>query len=190
MRACCADADCVIAADAGYLTARRFGREPDLLLGDYDSAPAPAGAQRLPAEKDDTDTHFAAKKAVELGARRVTILGGTGGRLDHTLANFATLLYLARSGVEAVLADASTEVRALLPGTYRFARRDGWYLSLFPLEGNASGITLRGVKYPLCGAELRADFPLGTSNEILAPFAEIICTAGALLCVFSKKEEH
>ena len=53
-----ADADYVIAADAGYENACRVGVEPDLLLGDYDSAPRPeAGAKTvfLPAEKDDTE---------------------------------------------------------------------------------------------------------------------------------------
>ena len=62
-----ADADYVIAADAGYENACRVGVEPDLLLGDYDSAPRPeAGAKTvfLPAEKDDTDTYYAARKAL------------------------------------------------------------------------------------------------------------------------------
>ena len=90
-----ADADYVIAADAGYENACRVGVEPDLLLGDYDSAPRPeAGAKTvfLPAEKDDTDTYYAARKALELGATDVVIVGGLGGaRLDHTLANLQTL---------------------------------------------------------------------------------------------------
>ena len=73
-----ADADYVIAADAGYENACRVGVEPDLLLGDYDSAPRPeAGAKTvfLPAEKDDTDTYYAARKALELGATDVVIVG-------------------------------------------------------------------------------------------------------------------
>ena len=92
-----ADADYVIAADAGYENACRVGVEPDLLLGDYDSAPRPeAGAKTvfLPAEKDDTDTYYAARKALELGATDVVIVGGLGGaRLDHTLANLQTLCF-------------------------------------------------------------------------------------------------
>ena len=68
-----ADADYVIAADAGYENACRVGVEPDLLLGDYDSAPRPeAGAKTvfLPAEKDDTDTYYAARKALELAEEK------------------------------------------------------------------------------------------------------------------------
>ena len=70
-----ADADYVIAADAGYENACRVGVEPDLLLGDYDSAPRPeAGAKTvfLPAEKDDTDTYYAARKA-RSWARRMSL---------------------------------------------------------------------------------------------------------------------
>ena len=77
-----APGDYVIAADAGYENACRVGVEPDLLLGDYDSAPRPeAGAKTvfLPAEKDDTDTYYAARKALELGATDVVIVGGLGG---------------------------------------------------------------------------------------------------------------
>ena len=108
-----ADADYVIAADAGYENACRVGVEPDLLLGDYDSAPRPeAGAKTvfLPAEKDDTDTYYAARKALELGATDVVIVGGLGGaRLDHTLANLQTLVFLAKNGVCATLADTDND---------------------------------------------------------------------------------
>ena len=81
--------DVILAADAGWKTARALGFAPTLALGDFDTAPAPKGPDvlRLPAEKDDTDTFFAARKALEMGCSEVLILGGIGGRLDHTLAN-------------------------------------------------------------------------------------------------------
>ena len=81
--------DIIITADAGWKTARAMGFFPALALGDFDTAPAPEGPDvlRLPAEKDDTDTFFAARRALETGCSEVLILGGIGGRLDHTLAN-------------------------------------------------------------------------------------------------------
>lgn len=146
-----ADADYVIAADAGYENACRVGVGPDLLLGDYDSAPRPeAGAKTvfLPAEKDDTDTYYAARKALELGATDVVIVGGLGGaRLDHTLANLQTLVFLAKNGVCATLADTDNEVTALLPGTHRIQARPGWYFSIFSAGEQAPGVTLEGLKY-------------------------------------------
>ena len=86
-----ADADYVIAADAGYENACRVGVEPDLLLGDYDSAPRPeAGAKTvfLPAEKDDTDTKLALSQLRREGCSLVLVFGGLGGRLDHTFGQY------------------------------------------------------------------------------------------------------
>lgn len=187
MRAYYEDADIVIAADAGWRSAKALGLVPDLLVGDYDSSPVPAGAEVLPCAKDDTDTHYAARRALAMGAARVTILGGTGGRLDHTLANLQTLLFLERSGVHALLADPDTEARALLPGTHEVRRLPGRYLSLFPADGTARGVTLEGLKFPLQNACLEAQFPLGVSNEFAAETARITLGEGALYLLLCRK---
>lgn len=190
MRAWWQDADCVIAADAGWKTARRLGLVPDVLLGDYDSAlpPSDANVWRLPAEKDDTDTQFAAREAVRRGASEVVILGGIGGRLDHTFANCQTLLFLAENGVRATLAGEYDEVTALLPGETQVPARDGWYFSVFSAQEAAEGVTLRGVRYPLEKYTLVNTFPIGVSNEFAAPTATVRFTRGRLLLVLSKKE--
>ena len=194
-----ADADYVIAADAGYENACRVGVEPDLLLGDYDSAPRPeAGAKTvfLPAEKDDTDTYYAARKALELGATDVVIVGGLGGaRLDHTLANLQTLVFLAKNGVCATLADTDNEVTALLPGTHRIQARPGWYFSIFSgylsvlcSSGAAHGVTLSNLKYPLTDYNMTSSFPIGVSNEFAAETATLRFSAGMIYLVLSRKE--
>lgn len=185
------DADLVIAADAGYENARRLGVEPDLLLGDYDSAPCPppdAKTVVLPAEKDDTDTYFAARRAIELGATEAVILGGLGGRLDHTLANLQTLVFLAKNGVRAWLADEANEATALLPGAHRFPARPGWYLSVFSAGDAARGVTLEGLKYPLRDATVTNFFPIGVSNEFAADTATVRFTGGVLHLMLSRRE--
>ena len=100
--------DLVIAADAGYRACQRAGIVPDLLLGDFDSMEQPdfPNIRRSPVEKDDTDTMLAVKTALEEGCDTVYIYGGTGGkRLDHTLANLQTLLFLRRRGARGYLYD-------------------------------------------------------------------------------------
>ena len=98
--------DLVLAADAGYLACRQAGVVPDLLLGDFDSMDQPADfdrIRRVPVEKDDTDTMLAVKTGLEQGCGEFYLYGGTGGkRLDHTLANLQTLLYLRRHGAGVV----------------------------------------------------------------------------------------
>ncbi len=185
------DADLVIAADAGYETARRLGVRPDVLLGDYDSAPCPrdAAALVLPAEKDDTDTHFAAREAIRRGAAEVVILGGLGGRLDHTLANFATLLFLAQNGVRARLVDEATEAAALVPGTYEIPARPDRYFSIFPAGEKAGGVWLEGLKYPLREYTLTNAFPIGVSNEFVEKTATLRFRSGAIFLVLSRRDE-
>ena len=101
--------DLVIAADAGYRVCQTAGVVPDVILGDFDSMEAPKAGDRivrLPVEKDDTDTLAAVKLGLERGCTDFYLYGGTGGkRLDHTLANLQTLLYLRRRGARGYLYD-------------------------------------------------------------------------------------
>lgn len=97
--------DYVIAADAGYM--QLGGIRPDLVVGDFDSlgfAPENERVVRHPARKDDTDTLLAVKLGLEKGCTRFVILGGLGGRLDHTIANIQTLSYLAARAARGCLA--------------------------------------------------------------------------------------
>ena len=53
--------DFVVACDAGYRNAERLDLRPDLIVGDFDSAPQPKTEHEtivLPHVKDDTDTQY------------------------------------------------------------------------------------------------------------------------------------
>lgn len=184
--------DFIIACDAGYRNCARLGCKADVIVGDFDSAPQPAGAQRdglvvLPHVKDDTDTEYAARLAVERGFDEVLLLGALGGRrLEHTLANLGTGLGLEKRGVRAVLCNERTRLSYVLPGPpRRYEKGEYFYFSVFPLEGQSTGVELRGAYYPLHDATLTASYPLGVSNEY-APGSqeiELSCRTGALLVV-------
>lgn len=178
--------DLVIAADAGYRTCRELGIVPDLLLGDFDSMDQPedfANIHRSPVEKDDTDTMLAVKTGLEQGCDEFYLYGGTGGRrLDHTLANLQTLLYLRRRGARGYLYDNDFVWTVIENETIRVDKTVEWgLLSVFSLGDRARGVTETGVQYPLQGAELTAEFPLGVSNHILDPVAAVGVEAGALV---------
>ena len=71
--------DCfVICADGGIDTARKLNIQPDLVVGDFDSAQGepPEGVEviRLPVEKDETDLLYAVKEAFRRGDRAVAHL--------------------------------------------------------------------------------------------------------------------
>lgn len=180
-----APGDLVIAADAGYRACREAGIIPDLLLGDFDSMDQPAGFAniiRSPVEKDDTDTMLAIKTALARDCREIYLYGGTGGaRLDHTLANLQSLLYLRRRGAQGWMYDRDFLWTVIENESLTVERTVEWgLLSVFCLGADASGIEETGVQYPLKDAELTAAFPLGVSNHILEPRARITVRQGAL----------
>ena len=178
--------DLVLAADAGYRICRQEGITPDLLLGDFDSMDQPADFDhvlRVPVEKDDTDTMLAVKTGLEHGCGEFYLYGGTGGkRLDHTLANLQTLLYLRRRGARGYLQDDDFVWTVIENESITVERTVAWgLLSVFCLGEPASGIDEEGVQYPLSGASLTAEFPLGISNHIIAPQARVTVRQGSLL---------
>lgn len=186
--------DFIVACDAGYRNAAKLGVRPDLIVGDFDSAPQPETDREtivLPHVKDDTDTQFAARWLVEHGYEEVTLLGALGGaRIEHMFANVSTGLFLAMHGIKTILADARSEMHYLLPGKELVLERKDWmYLSVFALGAPMTGVTLQGVYYPLENATLsELDYPLGTSNEFIKPVAHLQCAGGHGLVVLTRAD--
>ena len=180
----------VIACDRGYDYACRCGLKPDLVLGDFDSCRSPVAedlqVETLPAEKDDTDTMHALRRALELGCTDIALVCALGGRLDHLLANLQTAVFAARQGAGVRILSADTEILTLRERTLCLPRREGWSLSVFAAGETCRGVCLRGVKYPLTDAELRWDYPLGVSNEWAADEAAFSVREGTLLIVMCR----
>lgn len=180
-----APGDFVIAADAGYRICQKENLRPDLLLGDFDSMEPPGDAarvRRLPVEKDDTDTLAALKAGLEQGCDTFYIYGGTGGRrLDHTLANLQSLLFLRRRGARGFLYDNDFLWTVIENEALAVPKTVEWGLfSAFCLGDRAEGVDEEGFQYPLENAALTPDVPLGVSNHILEPEARITVRKGAL----------
>lgn len=178
--------DLVLAADAGYEICRREGIVPDLVLGDFDSMEQPENFNnvlRVPVEKDDTDTMLAVKTALENGCDEVYLYGGTGGkRLDHTLANLQTLLFIRRRGARGYLYDDDFVWTAVENESLTIRREVEWGLfSAFCLGDRAEGIDEVGFQYPLQDGSLTPEFPLGVSNHIMEDTATVTVRKGALI---------
>ena len=185
--------DLVIAADAGYLHLQKLGREPDMVLGDFDSmrtVPDHPNVIRLPAEKDDTDMLHAVKIGLEMGFQRFALHGALGGeRFDHSLANLQTLLYLTHHGAEGFLfGNNGTVITAVNNGSLHLSGPKNGILSVFCMGDRAEGVRLIGLKYPLENHTLTCDMPLGVSNEFIGETAEISVEKGTLLLIWSDPE--
>lgn len=186
--------DYVICTDGGYDIAAAQNIEPDLLLGDFDSItaepPKDLKIKRFRPEKDFTDLELAIKCALETGASEVDILGGIGGRLDHTIANLQLLSHYSDSFEKLVMFDAKNECFVMNEKQKKgitIPARQECYLSLFSLSEQCSGVTIQGVKYPLTNHTLTRNFPLGVSNEFKEKEAVLSIKDGTLLVVISKK---
>ncbi|MBO7148262.1 MAG: thiamine diphosphokinase [Clostridia bacterium] len=181
------EGDLVIAADRGYAFASEKGIKCDLVIGDFDSlgsVPSHDFLERLPVEKDDTDTAYAIKRALALGAKRIFIIGGLGGRLDHTLANIQMLTYIARQGAEGFLINGDEILFVIKDQKVRLCVSKKTPVSVFSLSESSDGVVEKGFKYTLDGAVLESGFPLGVSNETADECAEISVKNGELLiCV-------
>ena len=166
-----APGDVVIAADAGYRVCRKLDIVPDLLLGDFDSMEQPAdfvNVRRSPVEKDDTDTMLAIKVALEKGFQDLLLLGMTGGRLDHSIANIQSLVYAVIHGAKACLLDEDLWISAITGGQQiTVPYREGFVLSVFAHSDRCSGVCLRDLFYPLENGVITNTFPLGVSNHFL-----------------------
>ena len=169
--------DQVIACDRGYLHARKMGVRPDLIIGDFDSAPVPESdvpVERHPVRKDDTDTMLAVKKALQSGCDEILIVCAFGGRLDHTMANIQAGAYVAEHGGTARLFGVGAEAVVFKNGQCTFPRCEKCSLSVFSIS-ETSIISVSGAEYSGDRISLSASFPLGVSNAWADD--EIIVTA-------------
>ncbi len=183
----------VIGADAGAEHALAAGLHVELAIGDFDSIAAPAlaaleqaGARidRHPAEKDATDLELALDAALELAPRRILLVGGTDGRLDHLLGELALLAADAYAAVEldAVLGDA---IVVVVRGERALRGEPGTLISLIAMNGPAAGVTTRGLVYPLDSETLAPGSSRGISNVFAEHEAHVRVESGVLLAISS-----
>ena len=183
------DDDLVIAADAGYRTLVRLGARVDRVVGDFDSlgeVPVHPNVEMHPAEKDETDMMLAVRVALQEGCRELRILGGLGGRLDHTFANLQTLVYIARRGARGWLIGGGASVIAIAGGEIAFSKAAKGIISIFSADGTAQGVTLKGLKYPLTDYTMTAEMPIGVSNEFIGMPSSVTVRKGVLLVMAGK----
>ena len=181
--------DYVIYCDCGLRHMDGLGAEPDLIVGDFDSYSNPEmGTETivLPCEKDDTDTVFAVKEALRRGFEDFLLVGVVGERLDHTLGNVSILLMLDSEGKKGTIIDDYSEMEIVSDrcGMPCIIDDSYVYFSLINISGTARGVTIRGAKYPLEGAEITCEYQYGVSNEVLLGCtAEVSVGEGRLLLV-------
>jgi thiamine pyrophosphokinase len=181
----------VIAVDSGIEHAQSLGLAVGLAIGDMDSvsiealdAAARAGAsvERHPEAKDATDLELALDAALARGARRIHVLGGHGGRLDHLLAN-ALLLAAPRYAAVELHAHMGAAHLAVVRSETTLHGTPGDLVTLLAVGGRAEGVRTEGLLYPLDGEDLPPGGTRGVSNELSHEQATVRVERGVLLAV-------
>lgn len=161
--------DFVIACDLGYRHALEAGVTPDLVIGDFDSYSGQIDPAiptiLLPTVKNDTDTGYALRYAVEHGYDDVVVHYALGARLDHTLANLQSAAAAAQQGAFVTLVGASETVHVFSQGRIVVPVCEGEALSVLALSDRCRDVCVKGARYLLDHATLTADYPLGVSNQ-------------------------
>lgn len=191
------DFDKVIGIDRGNLFLLRQGIVPDLAIGDFDSLNETekdevfsqvAEVQTSPAEKDDTDTQLALTTAFERYPNaEVTLIGATGGRLDHLLAN----LWL---GVEPrflpflsqiKISDQGNDVSYIASGTHQIVKNPEMKYVAFCCLTPVKKLTLKNLKYELSAVDFLQPTSLA-SNEFMTGDAEVSFLDGLIAVIQSR----
>ena len=188
--------DFIVCADRGGGYLLELGLYPDILVGDFDSLPAQqlyllskaqenarTAIRQYPSAKDQTDMELAMDLALDRVPESIRILGGLGGRIDHTLGNIGLLLRALSSGVEAHLLDPKHDLTVTDKKIDLRKQGEDWSVSLVPLTRVVHGVTTVGLKYPLLSESLFLDKTRGIHNEFLDENVTIELKEGILLVV-------
>lgn len=180
--------DCfIICADSGYLKCKKIGIKPDLIVGDFDSSPAPdidCEIITLQVRKNDSDTFHCVKVAVSRKYNDITILGAIGSRVDHTYSNILSLNYCLENGVSARIVDGNNKI-IITDKSLSFYKDDYEFFSLFALFGRVENLSISGAQYDLSNYTLEPDDQLTQSNGFKDSIVSISFTKGKLILIFS-----
>ena len=188
--------DYIIASDKGLEVLDKCNVKSNYIIGDFDSLNKEILKKyvnddkikiiKLNPEKDYTDTHMALKLAIEINSTNITIIGGVGTRIDHTLANIHILKEALENNIECEIEDNKNKIQLISRKTILELDENYRYISVIPLTTMARGVTLTGFKYPLLNATLEVGHSIGVSNEQIDKIAEINVEEGILILIKSR----
>nr|WP_300005822.1 thiamine diphosphokinase [Tissierella sp.] len=188
------ESDYIVCADGGVNHLLKVGMVPDMVIGDLDSI----GEDELsiikkknikinefPQMKDETDTELCVEHLIQKGIRDITLMGVTGSRMDHTIANIYLLKKIYIKGAKASVINENNRIY-YLEGELDLKRRDGYYISIIPLTEKGAVVSLSGFLYPLESELIEFSSTRGISNKIIDNFGRIKIHKGQAIIIESR----
>jgi thiamine pyrophosphokinase len=186
-------ADRIICADGGTRHAINMQLTPNVIIGDMDSSAAryieyyrKKGVEviQYPVDKDKTDTHICVEFALAFSTE-IILLGATGSRIDHMLANVSLLKLGFEKSVPISIIDNNNNIR-MIKDYIRLTGKKGEYFSLIPFSEKVKGLCTKGAHYELHDAVMELGNPYGVSNIFEEAEVEISIKEGYLLVIKSE----
>lgn len=190
--------DFLIAVNGGLSHMTSLGLQPDLIIGDLDSAKDDdvgrfrnqgVEVRKYPIEKDETDLELALTAAMKMKHETIWVVAALGKRLDQTLGNIFLLTRPEFAEEDIRLIDGQQEV-FLIRQSASITGEEEQRVSLLPLNGPVKGIITDGLKYPLNGETLYPDRTRGISNRMTGTNASISIKSGHLLCIHKTSNKN
>lgn len=187
--------DFLIGADKGALFLIENNLRPHIAVGDFDSidpgklAVIEQHSDKViscdPVNKDLTDSELAFDIALQHNPGQILLIGVTGTRLDHTLANIQMMNRALQHNISCAILDENNYI-TLTGGKAQVHERGYTYVSLLPMTPEVTGITLQGFQYPLTNYTLKMGQSRGISNILQEESGTITIESGLLLIIQSK----
>ena len=168
----------IIGVDSGLKFLYNNKVMPTHIVGDFDSvdptiinyykSETDVPIREFNPVKDASDTEIGLRYALELGAKELWLLGATGTRLDHVMANIQILKIAHDAGVKAYIVDKHNKIS--LHEKEIFLKKQNSFgnnFSIFPFGGIVEDVTITGAKYPLEHYRLCPYDSRCVSNEIV-----------------------
>ena len=186
--------DCiVISADGGAENALKMNLVPDVVIGDMDSIKATVKENireksnktryiSTSADKDKSDTQLAVEYALDLGIKKMIILGALGDRIDHAIANILLLTSPFLKDIDIRILTDTSEI-FIMRNSGTLTGDIGDTVTLLSLSPYTYFIKTKGLKYELENEKLLFSPVRGISNVFTDKKAYIKIRGGTLLVI-------
>ncbi len=169
------NSDFILSADGGTDYCFKAGLIPNVVIGDLDSITENSlktiqekniPIEKFPVKKDKTDSELAIDHLIDMGIKDITLLGATGSRMDHTLANIFLLRRILEKGAKGKIIDKYNTIY-LVDDELVLKKREGFFVSLLPIEPDGIIVSLHGFEYELDRVKIEFGATHGISNRVI-----------------------
>jgi len=178
------NAGTIVCVDGGYEIAKKLNIQPTIVIGDFDSTNLKDVDNSVRSIKDEDQDKSDLEKAIELCISEkisdITVIGSTGMRDDHNLANTLLIIrYL--NQIEITIATNYYLINAFC-GQKIFHSSIGTQISLISIEEN-NFLTTSGLEFDLDNEKLKSSTN-GISNTTVKE--EFAISSNRPLIIFRK----